>query len=142
ADRGAPLVRSLVAPLVETEAAVAMIEIDDLALKLQAKSEEERGKLVGQASDWLRQYALNRQAGMLLPERRGRFVLLVTAPGERRERLLQELVREAGEQLPFTVTVGIGRPAQSEEELPVSYRQAQAALSAKWLLGKNRLIRG
>lgn len=142
ADRGAPLVRSLVAPLVETEAAVAMIEIDDLALKLQAKSEEERGKLVGQASDWLRQYALNRQAGMLLPERRGRFVLLVTAPEERRERLLQELVREAGEQLPFTVTVGIGRPAQSEEELPVSYRQAQAALSAKWLLGKNRLIRG
>lgn len=141
ADRGGPLVRSLLAPLIESGAAAAMIEIDDLELKLQAKPDEEKRALLGQASDWLRRFALNRQAGMLLPERQGRFVLLASVPEERCEGLLQELVREAREQLPFTVTVGAGAFARSEEGLLASYRQAQAALSAKWLLGKNRLIR-
>jgi two-component system response regulator YesN len=38
------------------------------------------------------------------------------------------------------VTVGIGKSARDEDQLRESYRQAQAALSIKWLLGKDRLI--
>ena len=118
-----------------------MIEIDDLELKLQAKQEDKR-KQIGQVAACLQQFVAGRQAGMLLPEQHGRFVLLTTAPPERSESLLEELVREVDRQLPFTVTVGAGKFTQDEAGLLESHRQAQAALSAKWLLGKNRLIRG
>ncbi|MFC4598488.1 response regulator [Cohnella hongkongensis] len=139
---GGPLVRSLLAPLCETGVAVAMIEIDDLELNLQGNSEDEIRQRIGRVAERLRRFASDRQAGMLLPDPRGRFVLLTAASEELGESLLQELIREVREKLPFTVTVGAGAFAQNEEELLASYRQAKAALSAKWLLGKNRLIRG
>ena len=142
AEQGGPLVRSLLEPLFDTGAAVAMIEIDDLELNLQASPEEEKRQRIHQVSECLRQFVASRQVGMLLSERHGRFVLLTAVPEERCDGLLQALVREVRERLPFTVTAGAGMFAASEEDLLASYRQAQAALSAKWLLGKNRLIRG
>jgi len=142
ADQGGPLVRSLLAPLFDTGSAAAMIEIDDLELKLQSHSDEEKRERIRQVAECLRRFVANRQVGMLLPGHHGRFVVLTAVLQERIEGLLQELIREVREKLPFTVTVGAGMFALSEEGLLESYRQAQAALSAKWLLGKNRLIRG
>jgi len=139
---GGPLVQSLLAPLCETGVSVAMIEIDDLELNLREKPEEEKRERVGQVAECLRRFVSDHQAGMLLPDHHGRFVLLTAAPEDLGDSLLEELVREVREKLPFTVTVGAGAFAQSEDELLESYRQAKAALSAKWLLGKNRLIRG
>ncbi|CAI6082111.1 response regulator [Cohnella sp. JJ-181] len=42
--------------------------------------------------------------------------------------------------LGFTVTVGIGRPCASAEQLPQSYRGALSALDYRFLMGKNRVL--
>ncbi len=140
---GGPLVQSLIAPLCDAGVSVAMVEIDDLELILGEEAEAEKRERLQRAAEHLRRFVSDRQAGMLLTDHHGRFVLLTAAPEERRESLLEELVRDVREKLPpFTVTVGAGAFAQTEEALLESYRQAKAALSAKWLLGKNRLIRG
>ncbi|MCC3375406.1 response regulator [Cohnella sp. REN36] len=42
--------------------------------------------------------------------------------------------------LKFTVTIGVGRPCVSAEQLPLSYRGALSALDYRFLLGKNRVL--
>jgi len=42
--------------------------------------------------------------------------------------------------LGFTITVGIGRPCSSAEQLPQSYRGALSALDYRFLMGKNRVL--
>lgn len=42
--------------------------------------------------------------------------------------------------LGFTLTIGIGRPCASAEQLPQSYRGALSALDYRFLMGKNRVL--
>ena len=133
--------RSTLTPLLQKGAAVAIVEIDDLEWKMRDLSEEETRMIMRQISEIIKSFVASAKLGTLLDVHHTRFVILATLSQESFLNYLEELIRKVADSSPCTVTVGVGRYAQEEEELHESYQQAQAALSAKWLLGKNRLIR-
>lgn len=126
-------------PAAEHGASCALIEIDDLEWKAAALGEAERDRHIAAMGAFLHDFAERRQLGLMLAGLPGaRAVLIARAGADPR---LEELVAELARRFPLTVTIGVGRPAGRWQELPESYREAQAALSAKWLLGKNRVLR-
>ncbi|WP_150266081.1 response regulator [Paenibacillus tepidiphilus] len=136
-----PHLHNALLPLLLKGTAAAIVEIDDLEWKLRDLSEEEARAKTRQMAGWMKSMVEEAQIGTLIAAPLHRFVILGSLPEDSFLNLLGELVRKAAESSLFTVTVGVGRYAQTEAGLHESYQQALAALSAKWLLGKNRLIR-
>lgn len=143
-DAGNVHVLRILAPLLEKKAAAALIEIDDLEWKLRDAPERERRASAEETAAFIAAFAAERGLGLTFaagsPER---VLALAEAAGPEEELTarLEELVESVRRSMPFTVTVGVGGIAHTAAELHESYKQAQGALSAKWLLGKNRLIR-
>ncbi|MFD2329862.1 response regulator [Cohnella sp. GCM10020058] len=54
--------------------------------------------------------------------------------------IAEEVRHHVNRFLGFTLTVGIGRPCASAEQLPQSYRGALSALDYRFLMGKNRVL--
>ncbi|WNS46430.1 response regulator [Paenibacillus sp. MMS20-IR301] len=133
--------QSALAPLLLKGAAVAIVEIDDLEWKMRDLSEEDTRARTRQMTGLIKSFVEEANLGTLIPLQHHRSVILCSLPEDTFLSLLEELVRKAGELCFCSVTVGAGRYAQDEAGLHESYQQALAALSAKWLLGKNRLIR-
>lgn len=124
--------------LLEYGAAAAVIEIDDVEWKIP---EQERRSQIRSISSFVEHFALDNNGGTVLASHDQRIVILSPISDERFTAMLEELVEEVRQNFPVTITVGAGSSARDIEELRESYRQAQAALSAKWLVGKNRLIK-
>jgi two-component system response regulator YesN len=133
-------VRSLLTPLVQAGAAVAIVEVDDLAWKLERLTEGERHSFATRVGDYIQGFAKDRQVGTIIGGRDHRFVVLTTAPEDERKLLLEQLIESFRRAFDFTITIGTGKTARGADELHASYRQAKAALDIKWILGKNRLI--
>ncbi|WP_019912114.1 response regulator [Paenibacillus sp. HW567] len=140
-DPAEPHLRSILTPLLQKGAAAAIVEIDDLEWKLRDLSEEDTRSIMRQIAELIKSFAEDAKLGTLIAVHHTRFVILAALAQESFLPLLEELIRKVAAASPCTVTVGVGRYATKEAELHESYQQAQAALSAKWLLGKNRLIR-
>jgi two-component system, response regulator YesN len=135
-------IRSLLEPLLRNGSAAALVEIDDLDWKLRDLPEEARRQQTAQIAQQVRTVLSNAKLGMLIGAHANRFAMLTAVPEGRHVGLLEELAHEVRRSAGYTVTIGVGPYATEEAGLHASYRQAQAALSAKWLLGKNRLIQG
>ncbi|MBP2112097.1 response regulator [Paenibacillus silagei] len=133
--------RSALNPLLMKGAAAAIIEIDDLEWKMRDLSEEDARVKTRQMAGLIRAFVESAQLGTLIPVHHHRFVILCSLPPDSFLSLLDELIKQMAGSSPCTLTIGVGRYAQDEAGLHESYQQATAALSAKWLLGKNRLIR-
>ncbi|MEK5236498.1 response regulator [Paenibacillus sp. FSL L8-0470] len=136
-----PHLRSALIPLLLKGAAAAVVEIDDLEWKMRDLSEEDARVKTRQMAGLIKSIVENAKMGTLIAASHHRFVILCNLPQDSFLNLLEELIRRVAESSLCTVTVGVGQYAQEEAGLHESYQQAQAALSAKWLLGKNRLIR-
>jgi two-component system response regulator YesN len=134
-------IHSYLTPLLQGGSAVAMIEIDDLTWKIKKTSEEEWRLFTVSITDFIRNFAEKKHLGSVMTSYDYRFVLLSTVEEEYFAVLLEELITAFSQAFPFTLTIGIGMYTTVIEKLHDSYRQAQAALSIKWILGKNRLIR-
>ncbi|MGU3471255.1 response regulator [Paenibacillus sp. D51F] len=133
--------RPHIAPLVPSCAAAALIELDDLERKTRHLPDAGRKELTEAIIAFIGDYVREKRMGLLvsgLPG--GRALLLRSTAGMPDGEELQQLVDAVAAAFPLTVTIGCGTAAERWEELPASYREAQAALSAKWLLGKNRVI--
>ncbi|MGO4107824.1 response regulator [Paenibacillus sp. YAF4_2] len=124
--------------LLQYGAAAAVIEIDDVEWKIP---EQERRSQIRSISSFVEHFVGDNNGGTVLASHDQRIVILSPISDERFTAMLEELVEEVRQNFPVTITVGAGSSARDTEELRESYRQAQAALSAKWLLGKNRLIK-
>lgn len=131
--------RSFLDPHLQNGCAAALIEIDDLEWKF--RKEEERRLLAGEIAGFIDRFASNHHLGTVVRDGRDRFIVLSSYPEKRFTLILQELIVKVNEVFAATITVGVGDDANSPDELHASYRKAQAALGAKWLLGKNRLVR-
>ncbi|MGG1516347.1 response regulator [Paenibacillus oryzisoli] len=128
------------APFIEKGTAVALIDADDLERYSKEMTVEERRALWTSVEQHLMDSVRTKGLGNLMNGFANRFVLLATG-GVGIGQELEELIRAFGERFPFTLTVGLGDRAYSQDELHYSYRQAEMALSIKWVLGKNRVIR-
>ncbi|MUT68272.1 response regulator [Paenibacillus sp. NEAU-GSW1] len=127
-------------PLLKGGSAVAIIELDDMAWKLKDRDEEERRALTASINQYIRQFAQDRKLGTVMTSYDFHFVVLATVQEEYFKALLEELIKAFYETFSFTITIGTGMYTSEMDKLHDSYRQAQAALSIKWILGKNRLI--
>jgi len=128
-------------PLLAAGVSVALIEIDDLVWRIKSLSEADQRLLIVEISGFIKAFATNRSMGIALGSHDYRFMLLATAKEDYLASLLTELLESFSKQFSFTLTIGLGQHAFTLGELHDSNRQAQAALSIKWIVGKNRLIR-
>jgi len=119
--------------------AVALIEIDDMDWKIQ--DEQERGVLADHLADFIAKFVKDHQLGMVFRDRRSRFLVLSPLIDRPFSLLLEALIVSVNQNFEATITVGMGDHADDADRLHASYRKAQAALAAKWLIGKNRLVR-
>ncbi|MFD3273170.1 response regulator [Paenibacillus dendritiformis] len=67
-----------------------------------------------------------------------RIALLID--GQRMEALIHDLYEAIQANFPFTMTVGVGEPVHTLEQLHVSCKQAMEAVDGKMFLGKGKLI--
>lgn len=126
-------------PLLQKGCTVALIEIDDLDWKIG--NETERRSLAKEIAEYIESFALVHHLGGVIRDNRDQFVVLSTVLESYLTELLQKLISTVDHSFGATITAGMGNCAHSIDRLHISYREAQAALAAKWLLGKNRLLR-
>lgn len=134
-------VQAFLQPLLADGVSVALMEIDDLAWRIKTLSEAEQRLLIGEITSFIQTFAAAHSMGVALSSHDDRFVLLARVKEDYLASLLTELLESFRQSFPYTLTIGLGRYAYTFEELHDSHRQAQAALSIKWIVGKNRLIR-
>ncbi|TLS51259.1 response regulator [Paenibacillus antri] len=133
-------VRGLLTPVASGGSAVALVEVDDLAWKLEGMDEGERHAFIGKVADYIRGFARDNSLGTVIAGRDHRFVVLTTPPEDEAKALLERLIQSFYQSFAFSITVGTGKYTTQVDELHHSYRQAKAALGIKWIVGKNRLI--
>ena len=69
------------------------------------------------------------------------YDLKIHQPMEQKKKYMLQLLKEDNEKYKvFNVTLGIGLPADRQEEFPLSFRTAQAAVNNRILLGDKRII--
>jgi two-component system response regulator YesN len=133
-------IHSVLTPYLQGSSAVAMIEIDDMAWKIQGWSEEKRSSWSSSASQFIRDFAQEHNLGMVITTYDYHFVILAAVQEQYFTALLEELIRRFYQEFASSITIGRGMYTTELDKLHDSYRQAQAALSIKWIVGKNRLI--
>ncbi|WP_058303636.1 response regulator [Gorillibacterium timonense] len=133
-------VHGFLEPMLNGGLTVALIEIDDLTWRMKELPEDEQRSLKASMAEFIRSFSATYHLGTVIKGYDFHFVLLVAEHKERISIPLQELIGEFGKRFPYTITIGTGMPTIELSKLRDSYRQAQAALSIKWIVGKNRLI--
>jgi len=117
---------------------VAMLEIDDISWKLSSHAKEERDAMIGRQMEEL--YACCLELAVGLPCKvSGHQIALVTCEAVDKS-TFEEMLRHIHGRFPLTVTVGLGGPAATEAEVTEACELAKAALSAKMVCGKGRVI--
>lgn len=134
-------IRGFLELLLKKGTAAALVEIDDLEWKTGDMEEEQRRREIQKVMAFIKQFSVIRKLGTFITNHQTRYVILSAVPEATFLDMLEELIKDVRRSSSFSVTIGVGRFAETEEQLRESYRQAQAALSAKWLVGKDRLIR-
>lgn len=131
--------RGFLDPLLMSGCIAALIEIDDLEWKF--RKGEERRIVAGDIAEWINRFAADHHLGIVARDGRDHFLVLSAVPEKRFTLLLQEIIVKVNQTFASTITIGMGVEAKTSDQLHASYRKAQSSLGAKWLLGKNRLIR-
>ncbi|MEK3884002.1 response regulator [Paenibacillus sp. PL2-23] len=135
-----PHIHGFIEPMLQLGTAVAIIEIDDLAWRNRHSTEEDRRLWLDNAARFIREYLQERHAGTIMSTHDHHFVVLAAVQEASFSALLSELIEAFNRTFSFSITIGMGTYTHAFDKLHDSYRQAQAALSIKWLVGKNRLI--
>lgn len=133
-------IHNVLTPYLQGASAAAIIEIDDMAWKIQGWSEEQRSSWSSSASHFIRMFAQDQNLGMVITTYDYHFVILAAVQEPYFTALLEELIRAFHQEFSCSITIGRGMYTTELDKLHDSYRQAQAALSMKWIVGKNRLI--
>ncbi|WP_334075498.1 MULTISPECIES: response regulator [Paenibacillus] len=127
-------------PLLRFGTAVALAEIDDVEWKISRLDDKERHDRIYGLTSFIRGYVEENMLGTFFRSEQTRCLILSSIPEGDFIEQLTGLLAAVNANFPLTVTVGVGKSAKDEVRLRESYRQAEAALSIKWLLGKNRVI--
>jgi two-component system, response regulator YesN len=133
-------IHNLLRPYLQGGSAVAIVEIDDMAWKIKEWTEEQRSVWTSSANQFIRKFALERNLGLVITTYDYHFVILAAVQEQYFNTLMEELIRAFAQEFSFSITIGRGMYTTELDKLHDSYRQAQAALSIKWIVGKNRLI--
>ncbi|MCM3626828.1 response regulator [Paenibacillus glycanilyticus] len=133
-------VAELLAPYLDAGAAAVLIETDDLERHAKEMTVEEKRALWLKVESFLKAFVQKEGLGDFMNGFDNRFVLLASGLDEDGAQL-EKMIRAFKEAFPFTITIGLGDRAHREAELHESYRQAETALSIKWIMGKDRVIR-
>lgn len=133
-------IHNLLTPYLQGASAIAIIEIDDMAWKIQTWTEEKRNLWSSSANHFIRKFAQDKNLGMVITTYDYHFVILAAVQEQYFTALLEELIGAFYQQFTFSITIGRGMYTTELSKLHDSYRQARAALSIKWIVGKNRLI--
>ncbi|MGG4340738.1 response regulator [Paenibacillus lautus] len=119
---------------------VAIIEMDDLAWKLKALSDDQRRFAIDHGFRLISDYLQDRQLGIYCKTGDDKVVIVTNAAGLNAVETMQSLVEHVRNHSNLTITVGLGSEVASLQDAPESYLQAQEALATKMFIGKCRVI--
>jgi len=124
-----------------TVCAVAIAEVDDVELKLNELSAEERERELQAVFGQLGSFIHARLATRPVPVSSNRICFVLREPGRpETASAIRQALEHVKSHTPLTITVGLGGETAELNALPASYRQAEQALAYKMFVGKNRLI--
>ncbi|MEC0238737.1 response regulator [Paenibacillus dokdonensis] len=120
---------------------IAVIEIDDVAWKLNACSEIEAKQIINRLYQTVLDYSTEHRIRSLCKLSSREFALVLQAEHITEcEKMLSRLIECIEVRFPVTITVGLSSTAASLASIQASYHQAKQALDYKMLAGKSRLI--
>lgn len=119
---------------------VAIIEMDDMAWKLKAFSEDQRKFAMDHGFRLISDYLQERQLGIYYKTDDDKVVIVINAAGLHAAESMQSLVEHVRNHSNLTITVGLGSEVSSVQDAPDSYLQAREALATKMFIGKCRVI--
>ena len=122
------------------DARVAVIEFDDIELKLNKYSESEREKILHNARKVIYESLERIGIHYYFKTDKGHIALIIEKDDSFLFETLREIIEDIKETEGISVTVGIGERVKSWDKVHESYAQAQKALSIKMFSGKGRLI--
>jgi two-component system response regulator YesN len=120
-------------------AAVAIVEVDDLAWKLNSFPEEQRKVIVDRLFGTLLQLFRTHRIEHYCTIDSHRIALIVSDSNS--AAMLESWIREVSSGSPMSITIGLGEAACGPDALSRSYLEAKEALNGKLFYGKCRLIR-
>ncbi len=118
-----------------------VIEIDDVAWKLNRANETERLLVLDAIQKRVLDTVQRDQIGYFC--RINDYQVAIISEEEDRGllvRQLEKLVEEVRRHEPLSITAGLGKEQSRSEKLAVSYKQAREALASKVFMGKSRVI--
>ncbi|ASA19676.1 response regulator [Paenibacillus donghaensis] len=116
---------------------VALLEPDDLTWKLHGYGEGERAAIEKRLDSAIGQFCAEERIQACKLDRQHTALILEEEYDSAR---LRGLIRQAGNGIPLTVTIGVGPAVDSLGGLHLSFEGAREALGLKLFLGKSRLI--
>ncbi|MCM3746907.1 response regulator [Paenibacillus pasadenensis] len=129
-------------PRLEAPLLVALFDYDDNTLRSDAEPDRELLRFAGYN---IIEEIVQREHGAVFRTREDRIAAIFSGgPAEllheRAARIAEEARYGIERYLGYTVTAGIGRTAETMEELPDGYRSASTALDYRFQYGKNRVL--
>jgi len=119
---------------------VIMIEIDDLAWKLNALTEQEQNMLLLAVYDTLASECEAQGIYTLCKVSKHRLAFMLEQGSSNEITLLTQFIGLIKSKFPLTITVGLGNPVTGVDTISASYQQAKQALENKMVSGKNKII--
>ncbi|MFC4777090.1 response regulator [Paenibacillus sp. GCM10023252] len=116
----------------------ALIELDDISLKLERQSAEEKHGVIRQSSQLLMDVC--RAEGLSLLCKSDKHRLAVIVSGKEEQDKLPLILSHMEKHAPLTVTIALGGASHLLEDMPHSYEEAADLLTYKMFCGKNRIL--
>lgn len=117
---------------------VAVLETDDLWWKLNPYNQKEKNNLLTQFIENVIKVCREKNIENICKISKQRIALLIFDSMDHSE--IQDIISQISDDLPFTITIGIGDPVYEPAEVQDSYVQALEALEYKMFYGKGRVI--
>jgi two-component system, response regulator YesN len=120
---------------------VALIEIDDIAWKLNRFMEQERRNAVNEVMKEIYDYVVEKGLGLYCrPMEHQASVVLEEIDSVKLFTVMEELIGRIKAVSPLSITVGLGMQTEEPWSVSESYKQAKAALNYKMFAGKGKVI--
>ncbi len=120
---------------------VAVVEIDNLQLKLSKYLPQERKEILSNIVRRITTQICTQKVGRYYKTTHHKIAIILEGSAEEAQQRLMQLVNLVEIHSEFTITIGMGRVVNDIHGIEESYKQAEKALQHKMFLHKQNIIR-
>lgn len=120
---------------------VILIELDELNWNIVNIEEEHRANYIAHVLEDVHRYLQEKQLGLIMFMKSSCVLMITDHDEDTVSNELEGLMQWLKEKSSASVTAGMSSYVTGLDSLQLAFRQAKSALSAKWFLGKSKLIK-